>query len=148
MWILGLKGLIMMVLITMMALTQSSLFHDRHHYKLRYISPWIPFSHINKQTYRAKKETIVTWIKTFSKSSWLMCISRLVPKTCGREKVSKVSKLFKNQDCTTKIWRNPKNSYYMQHYLPRAVIKRRGPGIPPATMNIAPSYFQRKIKEK
>ena len=34
MWILGLKGLIMMVLITMMAITQSSLFHDRNHYKL------------------------------------------------------------------------------------------------------------------
>ena len=34
-----LKGLIMMALITMMAITQSSLFHDRHHYKLRYKSP-------------------------------------------------------------------------------------------------------------
>ena len=35
MWIPGLKGL-MMVLITMMAITQSSLFRDmqRHHYKV------------------------------------------------------------------------------------------------------------------
>ena len=30
----------------------------------------------------------------------------------------------------------------------RAVIKRRGPGIPQATMNVAPSHLQRKIEEK
>ena len=30
----------------------------------------------------------------------------------------------------------------------RAVIKRRGLGIPPATLNMAPGYFQRKIEEK
>ena len=31
----------------------------------------------------------------------------------------------------------------------RAVIKRRGPGTPPpAIMNVAPGYFQRKIEEK
>ena len=31
--------------------------------------------------------------------------------------------------------------------LSRAVIKRRGPEIIPATMNVAPSYFHRQIKE-
>ena len=78
-----------------------------------------------------------------------MCISRLVPKTCGREEVSKVNKLFENQDCTTKIWRDPKNSYFMQHYLPRAVIKRRGAGISPGYYEHGPpGYFQRKIEEK
>ena len=30
----------------------------------------------------------------------------------------------------------------------RAVIKRWGRGFPPATMNVASGYFQRKIKEK
>ena len=29
----------------------------------------------------------------------------------------------------------------------RAVIKRRGPRISPATMNVAPRYFQRKVEE-
>ena len=29
----------------------------------------------------------------------------------------------------------------------RAVIKRWGPGIPQATMNVAPGYFQRKIEQ-
>ena len=29
-----------------------------------------------------------------------------------------------------------------------AVIKRQGLGIPPATINMAPGYFQRKIEEK
>ena len=77
-----------------------------------------------------------------------MCISRLVPKTCGREKVSKVSKLYKNQDYTTKIWRDPKNSYYMQHYLPRAVIKSWGPGISQATMNMAPGLLSKENKRK
>ena len=30
----------------------------------------------------------------------------------------------------------------------RAIIKRRGPRISPATMNVAPRYFQRKVEEK
>ena len=78
-----------------------------------------------------------------------MCISRLVPKTCGREEVSKVNKLFKNQDCTTKIWRDPKNSYYMQHYLPKAVIKRQGPGIsPPGNYEHGPWLLSKENKRK
>ena len=30
----------------------------------------------------------------------------------------------------------------------RAVTKRWGPRISPATMNVAPGYFQRKVEEK
>ena len=35
----------------------------------------------------------------------------------------------------------------LKDFTPKAVIKRQGPGFFLATMNVAPSYFQRKIEE-
>ena len=42
---------------------------------------------------------------------------------------------------------SPMGSLFKLEKTIRAVIKRRGLGILPATMNMAPGYFQRKIEE-
>ena len=66
----------------------------------------------------------------------------------GEKKYLRLANCLKTQDCTTKIWRDPKNSYYIQHYLPWAVIKGRGPGISPGYYELGPWLLSKENKRK
>ena len=77
-----------------------------------------------------------------------MCISRLVPKTCGREKVSTVSKLFKTKTAQLKFGEIQRILIICNLLYPGLSLRGGGRGFPQATKNMAPGYFQSKIKEK
>ena len=67
---------------------------------------------------------------------------------------------MQNKGCTEKqsaVWTlstvedslQPENTLNRRFFdQSKAVIERWGPGFPPATMNVAPGYLQRKIEEK
>ena len=77
-----------------------------------------------------------------------MCISRLVPKTCGREKVSTVSKLFKTKTAQLKFGEIQRILIICNIVYPVLSLRGGGRGFPPGYYEHGPWLLSKENKRK
>ena len=77
-----------------------------------------------------------------------MCISRLVPKTCGREKVSTVSKLFKTKTAQLKFGEIQRILIICNIIYPGLSLRGAGRGFPPVNYEHGPPAISKENKRK